>query len=302
MWAMAGCLDAATLLNPTYDRWMYPFNFSNGSRATASTFGSTGASGETQDFDERDAQFYIAYDTSSIATPGQGVGNYNVNSITLSVTVDTPSGTFNYDPTYDPYTSYLDSSAGAYTADTDVGRPLELYGAGFRNGFTFASFGENGAYAPGSGVGVRNVYAQGYHGSGNAVDVSNSIDSFNDGAAGFDPTFLALGTTSTLSAGDAVTAGTVFDFQLNLGNADVANYVQEGLNAGNLAFVLTSTQPAAQPPAPSSFLNFATKENSGSNAPSLEVIPEPSAFALLLSSLLFFASRRNRRRNLTMND
>ena len=42
---------------------------------------------------------------------------------------------FSYDPTYDAWQTYLDPSHPSHVADGDAGRPIELYGVGFRNGY-----------------------------------------------------------------------------------------------------------------------------------------------------------------------
>ena len=53
---------------PQLDRWMYPFNSSAGARATMSVFGSD-REVPTQ-FDARDGQILLAFDTDLVIPPG----------------------------------------------------------------------------------------------------------------------------------------------------------------------------------------------------------------------------------------
>ena len=151
-----------------FDRWMYPFSITPGNRSVGSTFG---APGEV-DFDDRDAQVLIGFDTSSIG----GLGASEVVSsavVTLTISGD---NAFQYDPTYDDYTSYPGS-------DADTGRPVELYGVGTRGGYTGltlddnsvdpALFRENSAFGSSSSTykSTRYAYASDYD-QGTARDVS----------------------------------------------------------------------------------------------------------------------------------
>jgi len=286
LWAVIFTADAAVLqLNsPTFDRWVYPFNFTPGTRATASAFGAVGTGPGV--FDDRDGQFYLHYDTSSATgdfAPGQGVGNYQVDGLTLRLTAVSVSGSVFYDPSYDPVSTY-----GGGT-DSDPSRPFELFGAGFRNGFMASTFGETGPHSIGDPTipGTRNVFASDALGN----DVSNNFTNFGGSAFDVDP--FAVGTASTLNPGDAITAGTVFEFDVNLADADIANYVQEGLNSGGLSFVLTSLQETTQ--TNPTIVNWGTKE--GGSSASMTVVPEPSSVALLgLGGAVLAFWRRHRHR------
>jgi len=272
-----------TFSSPDLDRWMYPFNGTPGTRATGSTFGAPGSPG----FDERDAQFIVGYTTSTQIAAGQGSSNYQINSATLTLRHD--GGDFTFDPTSDSYTTYLDTNAISYQADSDAGRPIELFGLGYRGGFDSSTFAETTSYGPAGPPGPPNTannryaYALGFNG-GTAVDVSNSIDYGNDGANGFDPILFGLGVAIGLNPGDTIIAGQEIQFSLNLGSPEVITYLQQSLNTGTLNLAATSFHVASQG-GPAVYPSFETKENLVGQAGILEldvnVIPEPSTFFLL---------------------
>lgn len=266
--------DLATFSSPEYDRWMYPFNGTPGTRALAPTFGAIAE----EDFDERDGQFYVGYDTSGSIDSGLGASAYNIFSVTL--TVRSGFGDFVYDPTYDVYTTYLDSGSLGFTVDADAGRPIELYGVAFDASLDFATFGETGPFTTGGQRSVRPIGFQ----DNVPVDVSNNIDTLNGGAGGFDPVFFAIGQTG-LASGDATPTGTEFTFTLNLSNPNIRGYVQQGLNTGNLGFMVTSLSPASLG-GPVTYPQWETKENLVGVPATLSIeysiVPEPASLALIL--------------------
>ncbi|MDF3127807.1 hypothetical protein P0Y35_01225 [Kiritimatiellaeota bacterium B1221] len=278
---------------PDLDRWMYPYNATPGTRSSALTFGAPDSPG----FDERDGQFLIGYDTSTEITRGLAVENYQIHSVTLTLMHN--GGDFIYDPTADSYTTYLDAGDAGYQADADAGRAIELFGVGYRYGYTSGTFTESTAFGPGGppAAGTRSAYALGFQ-NGVAVDVSNSLDSANDGAAGFDPVLFSVGQAVGLSAGDTVSAGQEIVFELNLSDPDVMGYLQQSLSDGWAGLMVTSLHSASQGGTPE-YPSFETKENIVGQAGILEidvtVIPEPAMFFLWVSGgMLCFHFLRKR--------
>lgn len=295
--------DTASLPLPALDRWMYPFDGtgSGGARGTASTFGAVGNAG----FDNRDAQFVIGFNTGSVVPTGRGATNYVVTSAKLTI-VDS-QGTYTYDDTYDSIASY------AANAPDDPGRPLELYGVGFRNGFGRlgltaadadpAAFKEATNFSPVAQPAerTRSAYAMGFDGAGVGRDVSNNI------ADGFESNPWAIGKATTITAGATVPSGTTFTFGLNLADPFVRAYVQNALNAGSLGLTVSSLTGASQMDA-GGIPQFYNKENAVQQfiqvAPQLEVqytiVPEPSAAAALGAAAAagLLARRRRSRRKL----
>lgn len=298
-----------TINPPTVNRWMYPFGPANGTRTSASTFGAGG----DPSFDERDAQYLLGFDTAAAGIPtGLGASSYQINSITLKLTVQDPSGgggaTFVYDPTYDSYTTY-DSAP-----DTDAGRPIEIYGIGFRNGYTQlglsmtssapptwtvgTAFSSPGAPAPG----VRHAYALGSNGS-SLVDVSNNVGA-NGFTSGFEVTPLGIALAG-LAPGAGVVHGTQMTASLAVTNPLYLAYLQSALDTGILGLAVTSMHEAGfgGPTTFPVFNTIHTPSEPASAKPILEIdytiVPEPATWTLMgagLAALLPLIAARSRRR------
>lgn len=221
-----------SLPEPSHDRWMYPSNATPGTRSQASTFSALpGSSG----IDDRWAFFLIAFDTRAIVPPGLEPHRYRIQSMRVTARIG-QDALFRYDPTADAWDTYATPDAPAATSDADPGRPLELFGAGFRNGFTATSFTESSPYG-GSAPGTRNAYPLGLDAAATPRDVSNNI------TAQFDAAPWAVGHMD-LPPGALVPAGTVVTFDLDTSQPGVAGYLRDGLAAGRLWFSLTSLHPA----------------------------------------------------------
>ena len=225
---------------PNYDRWMYPFSASSplGNRPTASSFGVL-----DPDFDNRDAQIYFGFVLTNQIPAGLGPESYEIISCRFAATMS--DGNTAYDPTPDAWTSYLDATQALYTADADLGRPMELFGAGWRGGFTPQTFGEDGPFQslPPPYKGKRNVFALGIR-SNQLVDVSNNIDPDGTFTNGFDPIPFATG-TAPLTPGDLIPLPTTFTFDLNTSEPLIQTYLQAALNDGILGLVLATLHPSS---------------------------------------------------------
>lgn len=238
-------------LVPALDRWMYPYNQAMplGSEAEAPVFAPFGNPANGQ-FDDRDGEMLLGFDTSATVTPGQGVGAYRVISATLT-TVVSPQSSFAYDPTPDSWQTYSQTSGPAPIADADAGRSIEVYLPGYRNGWTRSTFLENTRFTGAAGSppnpfpsparGIRNVFPAQYDpaGSGTIKDVSNNVDDQ------FDPRPLAVGATN-LAPGMIVPVDTRFTFAFDMTNPDTRKYLRESLNAGRVNLVVSSLAEALQ--------------------------------------------------------
>jgi hypothetical protein len=296
------CFAQGATATAALDRWMYPFAFTGGTRDLVPTFSAVGTPG----FDNRDGQFLLGFNTTTIAPAGLGAQNYQINAVTVRAMVGAPSG-FAYDPTYDSFRTYLPAADPVFMTDADSGRPIELHGIGFRNGYTSLSFGPNDnqppAFEESSPFGAqsartRNVYPLGYLSPGIGSDVANNVDDRTESQP------WAIGTTS-LAAGAVVTDNTTFTFAIDLSDSSVRDYLQRGLNDGALGFAITSLHPAAQAgglPTP----QFITRENVGVGAVpaildiDIQVVPEPATAWLVAAAATFGFSlmglRRRRRK------
>ena len=242
----------ATFPSPALDRWMYPFNSTPGTRITISTFGST--PGAT-DFDSRDGQMLVRFDTAAQVPAGQGSALTVTRArLTLEVANDL---VFAYDPTQDPWQCFVASSDPAWQPDADAGQPVECYGVGFRNGWTLQSFQETSPYTTGNSnfllPGIRNAYAAAFDGAGALVDVSQSP------RQRFDPKPFAIGACDGLAPGGLVPAGTQMHFDLDVADPAIQGYLRAGIDQGRVMLAVSSLtfvqQQAGQ------FPLFMAKEN-----------------------------------------
>lgn len=238
---------------PSRDRWMYPFNSTPGVRQEVGIF----AALEIPGFDDRDAQFLLGFDTTGQVQPGQGIANYHVASMRLRLRISR-GDLFVYDPTFDLVaTSYSPGSAG-YVPDADPGKPIELFGAGYRNGSTALTFCETCPFGGQPVVppaeGARNVFAAVFDSNGAATDVSRQV------RLQFDAMPMAIGQTEAVSPGSPVPANAEFTFDLDLCDSLTRQYVQRALNDGTLNLIAT-TLLGVPGPGVTDYPTFYTKEN-----------------------------------------
>lgn len=269
---------------PTLDRWVYPFNFQPGTRPVAPTYGSFDSR-----FDTRDAEFLVGWDTAGAVQAQAGPARYLIRSVRVTLTSVAPippTQPFVFDPTYDAYTTYLTNDPLA-TADADPGRPVELYGVGFRGGFTTETFKENSAFGPLGpiasdtiSIGTRNAYAAVFDRDGALMDIANHVGQRNAGwtNAPFDVTPWAIGFTTNALAGEPVPDGARVTFTVDLGDPLILTHIQRALDEGRLRFMVSSLSPAGQSTpggtgagGGGAYPWWATKENLLYDAPSLEI-------------------------------
>lgn len=270
--SVCGSVSAVTVnfAGPCIDRWVYPFNTESGYRSAASTFSALGQENAFPplSFDQRDAQLLVGFDTDApgsatcpneVVPAGLAACDYRVTSAVIMIAVSTDQA-FPFDPTYDAWTSYATASnPGA--VDADAGRPIELYGVGFRGGYTSATYFEGTPSVPGPPFGpdiqsdVRYAYPTDAA-NGMTRDVSNNVRDL------FDPAPFAVG-QSPVAAGALVPANTDITFTLNVAVPDVQRYLRQSVADGRLRFMLTSLQPAASSGGPGAgqYATFYTKEN-----------------------------------------
>lgn len=239
--AHAQLIDMTT--NATLDRWMYPFNGSPGNRLSASTFGAPRLEG----FDDHDSQFIVGFRTDGFVPTGQAPGAYRVIAATVYATVSNEAQ-FHYDPTYDPQNTY-ENQEGSYPGlvpDADLGRPVHLWGIGYRDGYSLQTwtemspFGFNPTVPPAQEA--RTAFSAVFDASGTAIDISNHLK------AEIDRTPLGIGRCDTVTPGDFVPADSTFAFEVDLCDPGTRAYLAQSLAAGELRFGITSLHPASGGP------------------------------------------------------
>ena len=246
------------------DKYMYPFINdlpSAGKKSHASVFGAFGSSDDPSfDFDDRDAQFFLDFDTTTVAPIGRGAANYRVLNVTVTIVAEKPETVvngFRYDPTIDPLAHYLHPSN-----DIDQGRPIELYGVGYRSNWTRASFNADSPFQdqPSSSIfnpqgdwnRKRNAFALDFGPNGTPRDISNNVEeqfevnpwAVADSPGQIDETGNYI--QSALLAGDFVPDGRVFRFQVDVSNPHIATYLQDSFNAGRLHLMVSSLYDTLQ--------------------------------------------------------
>lgn len=233
--AAGAVADTVTITEPSDDRWMYPSNSTPGTRGQASTFSALPSAGG---IDDRFGFLLIRFDTSAAIPAGLDPSSYRIRSFAIRATTG-QDFTFSYDPTPDPLATFGTPEAEATESDSDSGRPVELHGAGFRNGFTAATF-EEGSPHGSSSPGTRNAYPLGFDETGAPRDVSSNV------TEAFDSVPWALGVTDGVEPGESVPSETEFTFHIDTTLPGVADYIRQGLAAGSLWFSISSLHPATQ--------------------------------------------------------
>ncbi len=223
---------------PSLDRWMYPFNGSPGTRFEMTSFGAV----DNEGFDDHDAQVLLGFDTSSEYISGLGADQYQILEITVKMTVSNDNG-FEYDDSYDAFDTY---GVLASFPDSDVGRPINLFLPGYRDGYDQSTFFENTVFGLTPDVppaqGSRHAFAAIFDDDGFATDVSNNIKDQ------FDAVPLAIGTTDAVTPGDVVPADTEFSFSFVPCDPGSRAELERMLDRGEVRFMVTSLSPATGGP------------------------------------------------------
>ena len=282
-------VETATWLAPGLDVWFYANAGSPGGNAYGATWiGGLTIDPETNDFEPHESPFepsrhgtmLVVFDTSSQITAGLPPGSYDVSSVTVTLKMwndqgATANGTIFYDDTPDTRAELV---SDYLSNGVDSVRPIEMYGVGFRNGYTGYEFGaavpgpplldeESSPYPDGGYVAYPLVGSAAQ--PGQYVDVSNSL---TGGFSATDPSGFtapfevqpwAVGTTN-LSVGSAVPDNTTFTFSLNLAATGVDQYVRNSLSDGGLGFFVSSLHATTQFGLSGAYPRWYTKEAVGS--------------------------------------
>ncbi len=260
--AASGQTISATFAQPTLDRWNYPFSSNPGNEKFIPTFGAI----EIPGFDDRDGQYLVGYSTGAQIPTGLPADWYTVVSAKLTIWVGADEQ-FAYDPTFDSYVTLLHSSDARYVPDSDVGKPVEVFAVGFRNGFSLLTFNENtvfgGAPLVPPAEGARNAFPATYDTTGTvSTDVSRQV------RLGFDAAPLGIATipaSEGVSPGDLVPIGTKMEASLDPCSGGGQAYLRQCLAAGRVDLMVSSLSPAQGGPdggtGDPTYPSFYSKEN-----------------------------------------
>ena len=239
---------------PDIERWMYANNAAPCDRPAGASFGTFG---DEAGVDTRHAQHLVGWDTVSLVPTNRGAANYLVTRCRLTLTINR-GNLFAYDPTHDDFRTYFETNLAAYFPDNDAGRPVELFGVGFRNGYTVATFDQCAPFGTNAPT-QRNAYAAGWSTSGVLLDVSNNVGKTNESFPAFEVAPFAVGQTTNVAPGELVPAGARITFDLNLIDPFVLAYVQAALNGGRLRLMVSSLHVTAGQFGMPSYPDFATR-------------------------------------------
>ncbi len=239
-------------------RWMYAFNGSPANRPTASVFG---ALGSAPDFDSRDAQYLLGWNTTNRIPSGQGAKNYLIRRARVTLTIAS-GDQYTYNGILPDYRSYFPTNDPRYIAPASATSPVEIFGAGFRGGYSSTTYPQDGPWAvdPDGGYHSNRVaYAAGFDTNGVLVDVSNNVgdDGTNEITAPFEVASFAVGQSTNVASGELMPVGSQLMFDLNLDDPLIYGYLQSGLNEGNLSLMASSFVSASRS-GPPSYPNFYT--------------------------------------------
>jgi hypothetical protein len=121
-----------------------------------------------------------------------------------------------------------------YIAPPSSGSPVELFGAGFRGGYTALTYPKAGPFSSSGSPAYtnRNVYATGFDTNGVLVDVSNNVadDGTNEISFPFEVAPFAVGQTANVAVGECMPEGCQLTFDLNLDDPLIYGYVQRAFN------------------------------------------------------------------------
>jgi hypothetical protein len=256
-----------TSVTPTIERWMYAHNAAPCDRPAGSVFGTLG---DEAGVDTRHAQHLVGWDTAMLVPTNRGPARYLVRRCRVTLTINR-GNLFTYDPTQDDFRTYFETNHPAHLPDTDAGRPIELFGVSFRNGFDATSFDQCAPFGT-NAPGQRNAFASGWSTNGVLVDVSNHVGKTNEAFPRFEVAPFAIGQTTNAAPGELVPAGAKITFDLNLSDPLVLAYLQTALESGRLRLMVSGLHVSGGQFGQPSYPDFATHFN--------EVVVDPTRLEL----------------------
>jgi hypothetical protein len=281
------------------DTWFYTNAASPGDRSLGPTFlggvvvnGSQQFAPLTHDDPSRLGAPLFAFNTSPHIEAGHSAERYQINAVTFTATF-----TYDFDPkklqyTHDPIT-HQQILSEYVNGPVTRRRPMELYGVGFRAGYTGFEFAAPPAVpelldevthpysAPDGGYIAYPIVREAASGGGFAnVDVMNSVTGgFSATAPGnttaaFTPTPWSIGRAYLpqvnpndplveYAEGADLPDFTTFTFNVDLNATGVRSYIQDALSKGELGFFVSSLHSTGTMGTGGGYPRWLTKESAG---------------------------------------
>ena len=260
---------------PSDDRWHYPFNFTPGERGTIGCFGAFG-NPDFPDFNDRDGVMIVAWDTAAQIETGFDSSLYDICTVSVGVT-NIPGASWPVDTTLDNVATFRGQP------DSDPGRPIELFGAGFGPEYAYETWREDDIYVGGhcnfDGTICFNDARDPYpfvfrDGSSQRLHVEDSVkgtqnEGLNPPLCGatrcpFTPVPWAIGIPQGYVPGhQLVPFDVLFEIDLALSGGRVRDYFRSQLSGGRVFAIITSLQLADFMGGQSTYPTFYSKEAFG---------------------------------------
>jgi len=173
------------------------------------------------DFDSRDAQFLLGWNTTNRIPTGQGAKNYLVRRARVTLNHCIRQSIRLQRQTLRDYRTYFPTNDPRYLVTTNIGNPVELFGAGFSRWIRSDPITRR------TGLGGEpqqrllhesSRYTAGFDTNGILVDVSNNVgdDETNEITSPFEIAPFAVGQTTNVAPGQLMPVRSQLTFDLNL--------------------------------------------------------------------------------------
>jgi hypothetical protein len=215
--------------------------------------------GDDSGADSRLGQFLVGWDTATVVPTNQPVTRYLIRACRATVLINDGNQVI-YDPTHDDLATYFDTNNPARVPDADAGRPVELFGVGFRNGYETTNFLQGSAVGSGP-AGTDNVYALCWTTNGSARDASNNVGKTNVAFPPFETWPFAVAQTTAAAPGETLNPGDQLTFDLNLEDPFLLGYLRRGLQKGRLDLMVSSLHQVSGQFGTEPYPAFATRFN-----------------------------------------
>jgi prepilin-type N-terminal cleavage/methylation domain-containing protein len=266
---------------PDIDNYFYAHSSFGGVSSYGPTWGNLSINSQTGEFAvpqedvgaSRHSMLLLGFDTSTQVESGHAASRYDVSSVAVTLTLYDAVGS---QPI--TYTGQALDRAGirAKVESNATAWPIELYGVGFRAGYTGFEFGSStfgpplfeenavaypfftnwyAAYPIVGDAGQPGVY----HDVSNNVTGGFSATAPGSTTAPFEVTSWAVGQTN-LTEGAVIENNTTFTFDVDLDAPGVRDYVQQALAKGELGLFISSLHQTIQFGGGGAYPQWATKE------------------------------------------
>lgn len=221
--------------------------------------------GDDSGADSRLGQFLVGWDTAEAVPTNRPVTRYLIRACRATVLISDGNQVI-YDPTHDELATYFDTNSPTWLPDVDAGRPVELFGVGFRNGYGATNFQQESTVGNGP-PGTDNVYALCWTTNGSPHDVNNNVGKTNAAFPPFETWPLAVAQTTAAAPGEALTPNDQLTFDLNLADPFLVGYLRRALQKGRLDLMVSSLHRVSGQFGAEPYPAFATRFNDALLAP-----------------------------------